>query len=149
MWQDKLVEVAEFERRFNQELNRGATHEEIARLEKAARESLGITLPQAYLDFLSVVNGLEFNCTLYGIDEELLDEKPNQHIYGLVSMNRGWHEVESFRPYLFLGDSSMDLLAYRLDNGKYFYIDRSSGDEVEEFESFDHMIDNRLYYALL
>jgi hypothetical protein len=149
MWTDKLVQVAVRERGFGGEINRGATQEEIARLEKAARERLGITLPQAYLDFLSVVNGLEFNCTLYGIDEELLDEKPNQHTYGLVFTNEGWWEVEGFRPYLFLGDSSMYLLAYRLDNGKYFYIDRSSGDEVEEFESFDHMIDNRLYYALL
>jgi hypothetical protein len=149
MWKEKLVQVAVRRREYSGELNRGATQEEIARLEKAAEERLNITPPQAYLDFLSVVNGLEFNCTLYGIDEELLDEKPNQHIYGLVSMNRGWHEVESFRPYLFLGDSSMYLLAYRLDNGKYFNIDRASGDEVDEFESFDHMIDNRLYYALL
>jgi cell wall assembly regulator SMI1 len=150
MWQDRLVEIAEFKRQFNQELNRGATQEAIARLEKAMREKFNITLPKAYLDALSVINGLEFNgYIVYGIDEELLDENPAQHISGLIDSNKVWHEVEGQEAYLFLGESHMDLLAYRLDNGKYFNMDRSSGDEVDEFESFDLMIDENLYYALL
>ena len=48
------------------------------------------------------INGIEYNgFILYGVDEPLLKESPNQHINGLIDCNKVWYENEWQKQYLF------------------------------------------------
>ena len=78
---------------------------------KAVKDEWGIVLPEEYLKLLTTVNCLEFyGFILYGADEPLLNEAPNQHINGLIDCNKVWYENEWQKQYLSLGNARFWLM---------------------------------------
>ena len=108
MWEDNLKKIINEKKMYDEEVNLGASKEEIDKLIVEAKEKLGVEIPKEYLDILSKVNGIEFNgFILYGVDEYLLEHEINQSIYGLVDLNKIWYENEEQKKYLFLGESNI------------------------------------------
>lgn len=63
MWKEKLEEIIQEKTLYGEKVNSGALEKEI-------------------------INGIEYNSfMIYGIDEGLLEESPNQHINGLIELN--------------------------------------------------------------
>ena len=150
MWKTKLEEIKNLNSRFGERINDGATDEDIKILlenieDRDIKEAL-----EPYLSFLKVVNGLEFNgYILYGIDSNLLSYTTKQQINGIIDNNEVWNDLEWETKYLFLGDSSMSWYVYDVEAGKYFELDKPSGDVMESYDSLDAMLTKVLEDAVM
>ncbi|MBD8033035.1 YrhA family protein [Solibacillus merdavium] len=81
MWKIKLEEIIEEKKLYGEQINSGASEVELAKFKLSVKEELQKDLPTEYSNVLKMVNGLEFNgFILYGIDEVLLEKKPNGNI---------------------------------------------------------------------
>ncbi len=150
MWKERLEKIKQEQKRYGQDMNCGISMEEERAFIKAVNDELGITLPEEYLKILRTINGIEFNgFILYGVDEPLLMEAPNQHVNGLVDCNKVWYENEWQKQYLFLGESSISWYVYDLETKKYYELDNPSGEIMEEFNDFEQMLDKMLEDSLL
>lgn len=149
MWRDELQKIAEEKIQYDEKINDGASAEEIRKFLEEVKSELKAELPEDYERFLEVINGLEYNgFILYGIDEHLLNIQPNQHINGLIDNNEVWHENEWDKQYIFLGESSMSWYVYDVAECTYCELDNPSGDEIETFDTLEHMLENILSDAL-
>ena len=150
MWKDSLKKVIDEKKLYDEELNLGASNEEINKLVNETKEQLGKDIPNEYLDILSKVNGLEFNgFILYGIDENLLEHENNEHIYGLIDTNKIWYENQDQKKYLFLGESNISWYVYEYENKKFIELDNPSGRECTIFSSFYDIFEKLLEDAVL
>ena len=149
MWKNKLQEIAQEKKTYGEELNVGATNDEITEFLVEFRNQLNVDLPEGYTRFLETVNGLEFNgFVLYGIDSCLLKMQPNQTIYGLIENNKIWYENEWQKKYIFLGEGNISWYVYDLANGKYYELDNPSGRETEAFNRIEDLLEKILKDAL-
>ena len=149
MWKDNLNKIKEEEKIYDEELNTGASKEEIDKLLEEAKEQLEIELPKEYLDTISIINGMEFNgFILYAIDEYLLEHENNQSISGLIDSNQVWHENEEQKKYLFLGESDISWYVYEYEKKRFIELDNPSGREICTYNNFDEMFNKLLQDAL-
>lgn len=147
MWREKLKEIKVI---FGEKVNSGALEKEIKAFNKIVAKELNVNLPDDYIKVLKIVNGIEFNGhILYGIDEELLADRPNQHINGLVENNKIWHDNEWQKQYIFLGESDISWYVFDLLTKKYCELDNPSGTVCEEFSDFESMVEKMLSEALM
>ena len=116
MWKERLEEIRQEEKRYGQDINCGISEEEAG-------------------TFIKV------GFILYGVDEPLLNEAPNQHINGLIDCNKVWYENEWQKQYLFLGEGSISWYVYDLKTKKYYELDNPSGEAGEEFNDCESMLD--------
>lgn len=150
MWNIKLEEIIEEKNLYGEQVNTGASEVELAKFKKNVKEELQKDLPSEYINVLKIINGLEFNgFILYGIDEVLVENNPNQHINGLISLNQIWYENEDQKKYLFLGESNISWYVYDINKEQYIELDNPSGREMVEFEKFDEMLEKILSDSLL
>ena len=150
MWKERLEEIRQEETKYGADINGGVSADEVQMFVKTVKDELGIALPEEYLKILRTINGIEYNgFILYGVDEPLLNEAPNQHINGLIDCNKVWYENEWQKQYLFLGEGSISWYVYDLKTKKYCELDNPSGECSKEFEDFEQMIDKMLEDALL
>lgn len=149
MWKEKLQQIVQEMKSYDEEINDGATMEEMRLFVEKSKTELKVAVPDEYLKILEVVNGIEFNgFILYGIDEELLDVQQNQSIYGMIEYNKIWYENEWQKRYLFLGESNISWFVYDLDECQYCELDNPSGDEVEVFDNVESLVEKILCDAL-
>lgn len=150
MWKIKLEEIIEEKKLYGEKVNIGASEAELAQFQKSVKEGLYIELPNEYINVLKIINGIEFNgFVLYGIDEELLKNKPNQYINGFISLNQIWYENEEQKKYLFLGESNISWYVYDIDKKIYCELDNPSGREMIEFTNFGEMLEKMLSDSLM
>ncbi len=150
MWKEHLEEIIQEEKRYGEDINCGISEEEAEAFTKAVKDELAIALPEEYLKILRTINGIEFNgFILYGVDEPLLGEAPDQHVNGLIDCNKVWHENEWQKQYLFLGEGSISWYVYDLKTKKYCELDNPSGELSEEFDDLEQMFDKMLADALM
>lgn len=149
MLKDRLQEIVQEKKLYGEEVNIGATDEEIEIFSKKAKVELNVDLPNDYVKILGLVNGLEFNgFILYGIDQHLLSNQPNQRINGLIEYNKIWYENEWQKKYIFIGESNISWYVYDLVACRYFELDNPSGRENGEFSSSECIVEKLLSDAL-
>lgn len=150
MWEDNLKRIIDEKKMYDEEVNTGASKEEIGKLTAEASEKLNVEIPKEYLDIISKINGIEFNgFILYGVDEDLLEHEVNQSIYGLVDSNQIWYENEEQKKYLFLGESNISWYVYEYKNKCFIELDNPSGRESNKFNSFYEMFNKMLVDAVM
>ncbi|MBG9917255.1 SMI1 / KNR4 family protein [Bacillus sonorensis] len=91
-----------------------------------------------YGDFLRKADGLEFNGLI------IYNANPNDVNNGIIGANEIWHENEWNNRYLFLGDSDISWYCFDIDYNVFVELDKPSGDVVEEFTSFNKMIEEAI-----
>ncbi len=149
MWKDKLQEIVQEKNLYGEKVNIGATEEEMEIFFKETKAELNVDLPNDYAKILGLVNGLEFNgFILYGIDQYLLSNQPNQSINGLIEYNKIWYENEQQKKYIFIGESNISWYVYDLVECQYFELDNPSGRENGVFSSLECMVEKLLSDAL-
>lgn len=150
MWKEKLEEIIQEKALYGEKVNSGALEKEIKVLNEKVAAELDVILPDEYIGVLEIINGIEYNgFMIYGIDEGLLEESPNQHINGLIELNKIWYENEQQKQYLFLGESSISWYVYDLLIKKYYELDNPSGQICDEFCSFELLVEKILRDALM
>jgi hypothetical protein len=120
-------------------------------LNEAIQQKLGdIVLPEAYIEFLKKVNGLDFNgLVIYGVDHVFLDKELDEDIHAFIETNDLWYENEWQKQYIFFGDSDTAWYAYDQKENMYVELDKPSGTLMQSFESFDLMLSDALQTVLL
>lgn len=150
IWKQQLLEMKEIKERYNSSLRAAVSQQEIRNLTKGFNEKFkASSLPKQYLNFLHIVNGLQFNgLNIYGIDEELLDITSNESIEGIMEMNELWHENDEMKKYIFFGDADISWYCYNRDENVYMELDKPSGTIIGSFDDFDSMLKTALEVAL-
>ncbi|WP_250674108.1 YrhA family protein [Paraclostridium ghonii] len=150
MWEYNLKKIIDEKKMYDEEVNLGASKEEVGKLIAKASKKLNVEIPKEYLNIISKVNGIEFNgFILYGVDEDLLEHEINQSVYGLVDSNQIWYENEEQKKYLFLGESNISWYVYEYKNKYFIELDNPSGRESNKFNSFYEMFNKILVDALM
>lgn len=146
MWREYVKEMRDYMARTNRALNQGASEESIGRLKAALKSQYNIDLPEEYADVLREIDGLGFNVSLYGVDQEFLDGDRPEEVDGLLDMNDVWRENEWDHTYLFLGNDDISWYVYEPETGKYLVLDLPSGSRMEEFDHLGDLLDQELEY---
>ena len=150
MWKEKLELIRERRAKRNRHLNEGCSQEEIDILQQEVNNIFQYDLPEEYVAFLSVINGLEYNgLVIYGIDENLIDKKNNQNVTGYIDTNQIWYENEEQKKYMFFGDSDMSWYCYNISKKTYVELDKPSGELEQEFDNFAGMLESALGNSLV
>jgi hypothetical protein len=146
---DELLRLVQADQRTAGEpVHDGATVEQLEQLRSQARAVLGVEVPHAFLGFLRESNGLDYN-GLVIYDCTSSPQSPSRGFWqGLVAANLAWRENPSLRSVLVLGDSDMDLFAWRPDTGAWLRMDRIAHDRVQTYPSFDALIEDALQARL-
>ncbi len=149
MWNEKLQEIKNINAIWGEEINDGATENEIQRFLEEIGDVISVETLHPYINILRKVNGLEFNgFILYGIDLIILENEPKQSVNGFIDNNKVWHENEWQKKYIFYGDSNSSWYTYDLSTNKYYELDKPSGDIVDVFDTIDLMVDKLFGDAL-
>jgi hypothetical protein len=147
MYQDLLREHIEDKKRYGESPQAPCSPEALGRLGQRAQDELGVAVPQAYLDFLALTNGLDSNglviyaaetCPVVGYEDK------DMRILGLVEANQLWWDSPPRKGFLAFGDSSMDVYVYDIAESKYRIISRQGIRSGEEFPSFEAMLHKAL-----
>lgn len=150
-WKDLLIEIEKIEKKYGSSLRNPASDTEIIKMKENIQHKLeNIELPNSYIEFLKIINGLDFNgLVIYGIDEVLLDNEVVEEIQGFIETNEIWYENEWQKQYIFFGDSDTAWYCYDLTKYIYVEIDKPSGTLIQSFDSFDSMLSDALKATLL
>ena len=149
MWKDKLEEIKIRRERRNRFLNDGCSADELNIFKQAVAEKFNYTLPLEYIDFLSLINGLEYNgLILYGIDENIVDKTNKQKVTGYIDSNEIWYENEWQKKYIFFGDGNISWFCFDISKNNYVELDKPSGELQQEFSGFAEMIEYALESSL-
>lgn len=94
MWKAHLEEIRKIEKKYGDDLNKPASIDAIKELEQSVQEKFySAVLPEGYKQFLSAVNGLDFNgLVIYGVDSSISEHEADEEIHGLIETNELWHE---------------------------------------------------------
>lgn len=150
MWNGKLEKIKSQKKIYGEIINFGATEKDIDKFKNKVKENLNLELPDEYLNVLRNFNGLEFNgFILYGIDEIILNNEPNENITGFIEANELLYDNIEQRQYIFLGESNISWYVYDLKNKYYAELDNPSGRVCYRFEEFSEMLDKLLSDSLL
>ena len=123
------------------------THYEVSTqppLSEVAREAfrsrvaytLSYELPQAYLDILTITDGLDWNGAVLYASETRLRENDEFDIQGMLEANIQLRLAYTpDKDFIYFAESGMDAYRHNLLTNKFEISDRVVGDSV--FESFD------------
>jgi hypothetical protein len=114
---------------------------QIERLREQARAELGDEIPEGYLDFLRLSNGLDWNGVhFFAAETTQMHGHRTAIIEGFVPANLGYRDVEDMRDFLVFGSSGMELYVYDKKNGDYLIQDSVSMDTYETYADFDSLM---------
>jgi hypothetical protein len=144
-WKECLLKIEAIEKKYDEQMQPPASQGEIDDLIKAARINFKATLPDGYLNFLRVRNGLDFDgLVIYGTKTQLAVGYDDRSIEGFVEANEIWYENEEQKRFLFFGDSDISWYCLDRTTGKYEVQDKPSGTVMEVYDDFDSMLEAEL-----
>ncbi len=125
-----------------------ADDQAIRSLADRAKERLGAGVPAPYLDFLRVVNGLDFGgILLYAAGRTPVPGLDDGFIEDLVQANEDIRETGDFDGFIMLGESSRVYYGYLVAEDRYVSLTDMEQYE-EEAEDFDELMCMLLRLAL-
>ncbi|MFS8304205.1 YrhA family protein [Bacillus altitudinis] len=145
-WKESLIEIAKIEEKYGNSLRKPASDTEIIKMNDMIKKRWeNIELPGGFIEFLKLVNGLDFNgLVIYGVDKTLLDTEIDEDIHGFIETNETWHENDWQKQYIFYGDSDTAWYCYDQEKRMYVELDKPSGTFIQSFESFNHMLNDAI-----
>lgn len=136
-----LTEIDLDIRTMGRTLQPGCTSNQLDQLVKSVRETLGTTLPEGYIQFLSYTNGLMYNgLMIYSSQETVLQGRQGVCIWGIVEANLLHRSDQFFNDFLVFGQGNMDYYALYLPDNSYRIIDRVPGNVIDILPSFDDLM---------
>lgn len=126
MYQAELDVVKNIKKEFGEKISLPADELEIKRFSEAFGEAFHMDIPQAYLAFLRLCDGFEFNgCIIYSCQNMI----ENQLDYDFITGN-----------YIVFAEYDIGWFCLEKSNGKYCELDRPSGERVRIFGTLEEMI---------
>lgn len=141
MYQEQLNEIRRWRAEHGERMQPPSTEEGLTLLRRRAAHDLGTDVPPAYLDFLRLTNGLDWNgLVIYAGHTAPIPDQPATAIEGFVDATLGWREFPAVSRLLFFGESGDRLYAYDPPSGSFQVRDRQSDSILETHPSFDSLI---------
>lgn len=136
-----LEEVARLKSKQGERMQPPATAEELDRLETRCKSELGVSVPEGYSGFLSIMNGLEWNGLHVNATHEVPRVgAPGRVMSGVVESTLDKWDHEPMRKYMVLGGDNGEPFVYALEKDEYCRL-RDCGYEVRDsFASFEDML---------
>ncbi|MDQ0861805.1 hypothetical protein QFZ72_005284 [Bacillus sp. V2I10] len=146
-----LKEIEKIVVKYGSSFRNPVSDTEIIKLKQHIQQKFGnIALPESYIEFLKIVNGLDFNgLVIYGVDKVLTDKEEDEKIQGFIETNELWYENDWQKQYIFFGDSDTAWYCYDLKESMYVELDKPSGTLIQSFDNFDSMLSDALETTLL
>jgi hypothetical protein len=140
-YQRLLLEIEHDIRTTGRTLQPGCTRNQIDQLVRSVHETLGVMLPEGYIQFLSYTDGLMYNgLMIYASQETVLQGRQDVCIWGIVEANMLHRSDPSFHDVLVFGQGNMDYYVLYLPDTSYRVIDRVPGNVIDMLPSFEDLI---------
>lgn len=134
---------------YRSDIQPAATEAALERLQQRAQKELDASLPDDYLDFLRVTDGLNWDgLFVYASGKNPVIEKPTAFMHSFVDDNLDWRSHAPHRNYLFFADSDISLFVLNLASRRYEILDRPSGTLIQTFDTMDAMLTEALRLSL-
>ena len=153
MFTEYLDEIDAINRSLGESSKRvGATEEEIQSVIDRAKRDLGYGLPEDYLAFLRITNGLNDNGRFIFCADDTAnnagDSVCGMDKHDIVAETLFWRRAdEKFRSWIFFGNDNLDQYVFNGDVNVYQQ-HNVSGDVLNVFASFTEMAEKILSDAL-
>jgi hypothetical protein len=149
MWTDLLIEILEEMKEDELTPQPPASDADIQFLH-ADIASLGNVkkLPDAYIQLLKMMNGLEWNGLFIYSTKTMPLEDTDDKLLGLVEANQIWRDLEDHKRYLFFGEAEISLYCQDLTTHAFLELDRGSDTVIEAYDSFEKMLEKALKDSL-
>jgi hypothetical protein len=133
--------IAQEQQEFQQSMQPPCNPQKLIQLKEQVENQLNCTLPDGYIEFLSITNGLEWNgLQIFASETMPIVGYTDGKIPGFVDMNLLYRENEDCLDLLFFGESGIDSYVYCISAKQYQILDRVSLSLTETFDSFEMLI---------
>jgi len=128
-------------KQWSETLEPEANDSELDNFTKEVLLKYSISLPEEYINFLKVINGLEFNgLIIYGTKNSEID--PDGSPLDLIEMNEIMkNTLDKQLGVVVIGEDSTGLITYDNNSKQFQYRDRIGIDRVQSFSSFEDMFE--------
>ena len=144
MWREKLEKNEIDEEKYKWSLNPPATVEQIIKFAKTVKDEFNYDLPEGYLEFLRVTDGLsscgyEINGT---IEELIIKSEISKYYLGLIRLNNDLYNLfPEMKKYIFFGEVELDWYVFDREDGLYKVLDKFSDEAWEKYNTFEELLD--------
>lgn len=136
-----LERIAQEQQGFQQSMQPPCNPQKLIQLKEQVENQLNCTLPDGYIEFLSITNGLNWNgLQIFASETMPIVGYTDGKIPGFVDMNLLYRENEDCLDLLFFGESGIDSYVYCISAKQYQILDRVSLSLTETFDSFEMLI---------
>ena len=133
--------VAQEQQEFQQSMQPPCNPQKLIQIKEQVENQLNCTLPDGYIEFLSITNGLNWNgLQIFASETMPIVGCADVKILGFVDMNLLYRENEDCLDLLFFGESGIDSYVYCISAKQYQILDRVSLSLTETFDSFEMLI---------
>lgn len=137
-----LVEEIQTDKtKFDEQMSPAAQADDIAALKQESVQKLEYDLPPAYLELLSLSNGIDTNgIQLYAAQAQtrVTPEGRTKYVFrGLVEANEQWRDYPPNKEFVFFAESGDELYCHHLTTGKFEIVDRITNEPIYEPSTFD------------
>ena len=97
-----------------------------------------IELPVGYIELLDYSNGLSYDGhNIAGIyDTAFLIDHPRKKSMDIIRFNSSFRDMTDITEYILLGKSSIDLIVYDIEDGKYKILSNGTMECFGEYDTF-------------
>ncbi len=141
MYQDLIKQIAEEMKRFGLTQQPACSPNDIEILKMNSFHELGHTIPDGYIAFLSVVNGLDWNgLVVYASKRSQIVGFSDRFIEGFVAGNLAYQDFEPMKDYLIFADDGDALFTYQISTSKFQVVTSVGLTLLESFNTFDELL---------
>jgi len=110
-------------------------------LRTRARAELGAELPDGYLRFLGMTNGMSSNgLVVYAFATGLLVGHADRVLEGLVEANLAWRDHPGHDRFVFFAEGETSRYAFDQGTSEYQILDHQTDTLIDVVGSFDHLL---------
>lgn len=141
----ELIEkIKEIQKEYDENINDGVSDKDTEKFITEGKNR-GIELPEQYINFLKLANGVEANGHLiYGMDENIIGYPLEQNEIGFFDYNEIWSENDNMKKYVFFGDADISWFVYDKESRMYCELDKPSGRLAKNYDSCNEMLSDIL-----
>lgn len=141
MYQKILNEIATQARSYGTDMQSPCLPDQMRQFLDKAKKELQVEIPQAYIRFLQVHNGFNWNgLTIYATEKVPIVGYADRFIDGCVEANLIRRDYNEWKHFLIFGETGDEDYCLDVSTLQYVIVDSVSTNILETFLSFDQLI---------
>lgn len=143
MYRTLLEQIRQRKAQFGETMQPLSTSHELAKLRRDVRNKLAVDLPEEYLSFLSITNGLVWNgLYVFASERNLIAGRDDVWIYGVIDRNIEERALDDrMCGYLVFAEDGEVSFAFNIPESRYEVVSRVARYVDDTFDSFDKLLE--------